>query len=71
MIKKEYTRQTEIEMVSIEQLVPQDHPLRKIEEIYDFSFVRRRMEPLYCQNNGRPAIDPVSQTKMSPVGTTV
>jgi len=68
MIKKEYTRQTVIEMVSIEQLVPQDHPLRKIEEIYDFSFVRRRMEPLYCQNNGRPAIDPVMLFKMMFIG---
>lgn len=68
MIKKEYTRQTEIEMVSIEQLVPQDHPLRKIEEIYDFSFVRRRMEPLYCKDNGRPAIDPVVLFKMMFIG---
>ena len=68
MIKNEYTRQTEIEVVSIEQLVPQDHLLRIIEENYDFSFVRQRMEPLYSKTQGRPAIDPVMLFKMLFIG---
>lgn len=68
MIKSEYTKQTEIEIVSIEQLVPQDHLLRRIDENYDFSFVRQRMEPLYCKTNGRPAIDPVLLFKMLFIG---
>ena len=68
MIKNEYVKQTELETVTIEQLVPKDHLLRKIEDNYDFSFVRRRMEPLYCKNNGRPAIDPVLLFKMLFIG---
>lgn len=68
MIKKEYVRQDEIEMVCIEQLVPQDHILRRIEEAIDFSFIRERMEPFYCKDNGRPAIDPVLIFKMLLIG---
>jgi len=68
MIKNEYTKQTEMEFISIEQLVPQDHILRRIDESFDFSFVRKRMEPLYCKNNGRPAIDPVLLFKMLFIG---
>jgi transposase len=68
MIKNEYVKQDEIEMVSIEQLVPQDHLLRQIEDTIDFSFVRERMEPFYCKDNGRPAIDPVVLFKMLFIG---
>lgn len=68
MLKNEYIKQTEFETVTIEQLVPQDHLLRKIEENFDFSFVRQRMEPLYCKKNGRPAIDPVLLFKMLFIG---
>lgn len=69
MIKNEYTRQTKIEVVSIEQpLVPQDHLLRIIEENYDFSFVRQRMEPLYSKTQGRPAINQVMLFKMLFIG---
>jgi len=68
MIRNEYIKQTEFETVTIEQLVPQDHLLRKIDESFDFSFVRQRMEPLYCRKNGRPAIDPVVLFKMLFIG---
>lgn len=68
MIKNEYLKQIEFETVTIEQLVPQDHILRVIEENYDFDFVRKHMEPLYCKNNGRPAIDPVLLFKMLFIG---
>jgi len=68
MIRSEYVKQAEIEIVCIEQLVPQDHMLRKIDENYNFSFVRQRMEPLYSKTNGRPAIDPVLLFKMLFIG---
>ena len=68
MIRNEYIKQTEFETVTIEQLVPADHILRKIEEHYDFSFVRQRMESLYCKKQGRPAIDPVVLFKMLLIG---
>lgn len=68
MIKKSYAKQTEMEMVTIEDLVPQDHILRQIEENYDFEFVRERLEPYYCKDNGRPALDPVVLFKMMFIG---
>ena len=68
MIRNEYVKQTEFEVVTIEQLVPQNHALRKVDEYFDFSFVRRRMEGLYCKDNGRPAVDPVVLFKMLFIG---
>jgi len=68
MIRNEYVKQNELEMVSIEQLVPDNHILRKVNRGFDFSFVRERMEPLYCKDNGRPAIDPVVLFKMLFIG---
>ncbi len=68
MIRNEYVKQTEIEIVNIEQLVPEDHFLRQVDEYLDFSFVRERMEPLYSKTQGRPAIDPVMLFKMLFIG---
>ena len=68
MIKKESTKQQEVELVSIEDLVPTDHILRRVHNNIDFSFVRDRMESLYSKNSGRPAIDPVVLFKMLFIG---
>jgi transposase len=44
---------------SLETLIPKGHLLRQIDEKVDFEFVREMTAPLYCQENGRPSIDPV------------
>lgn len=59
MLKTPSAQQTELEMVSLESLVPPDHLLRKIDAVIDFSFIRTRVADLYCADNGRPALDPV------------
>ena len=51
-----------------EQLVPQDHLLRKIDRSIDFSFIRRLCAPLYSANLGRPAIEPEVLFRMLFVG---
>jgi len=51
-------RQQKFETVLIENLVPQDHLLRKIDQYIDFSFINQICRPYYCQDNGRPAIEP-------------
>ena len=52
----------------LEQLVPQDHLLRKIDRSIDFSFIRRLCAPLYSANLGRPAIEPEVLFRMLFVG---
>lgn len=57
-----------MEFVSIEQLVPKDHLLRKIHKAISFEFIREKVADLYCSDNGRPAIDPVVLFKMLFIG---
>ena len=64
MMVKGYENRYQIEMISIEDLVPQDHLLRQISSAVDFSKIYEFVEELYCDNNGRPSIDPVVLFKM-------
>lgn len=59
MLKDPQPKQHALEMVTLEELVPQDHLLRLIDRHIDFNFIREATRHLYCENNGRPAIDPV------------
>ena len=43
---------------SLEDRIPADYHLRRINEGLDLSFVHDRVRPLYCQDDGRPSIDP-------------
>jgi transposase len=51
-------------MLCLEDLVPQDHLLRKIEKAVDFSEIYPMVKQYYCEDNGRPAADPVMLVKM-------
>jgi transposase len=68
MLKPAYPAQKELEMVTLEQLVPKDHLLRLLDQYIRFDFVREAKQRLYCENNGRPAIDPVVPFKMLFIG---
>jgi transposase len=59
MLKEKHPHQHELEMVAIDQLVPQDHLVRLLDLAIDFEFIRDEVAHLYCANNGRPATDPV------------
>lgn len=66
-----YTRKTtqnEVEFVSIEELVPDDHLLRKIDKYIDFSFIIEKVRPYYSEDNGRPSLDPLILFKMMFIG---
>lgn len=60
--------QNEMEFVCLEDLVPQDHLLRKIDKYIDFSFIIEKVKPYYCEDNGRPSLDPLILFKMMFVG---
>ncbi|SDL09758.1 transposase, partial [Paenibacillus typhae] len=64
MLRSNREKQQAFEFVSIEDLVPQDHLLRKVDKYIDFSFIDEKVRSLYCSDNGRPAIDPVVLFKM-------
>ena len=68
MLKRKQAQQTELEFISIEELVPEDHLLRKIDQTIDFTFIYDKVEHLYCLDNGRPPIDPVDLFKMLFIG---
>ena len=68
MFSENTHRQAKAEFVTIEELVPENHLLRKIAAVIDFSFVNELCRPYYCADNGRPAIEPEILFKMLFVG---
>jgi transposase len=68
MINEINSTQQKLEMVYIENLVPQDQIQRKIDKYVSFSFIRELTKDLYCQDNGRPAIDPIVLFKILFIG---
>lgn len=60
--------QLKIHMITIEDLVPEDHFLRKLESALNLSFVYEETESLYSRKYGRPPIDPVMIVKYLLVG---
>ena len=53
--------------VNLEERVPEDHLLRRVAEVVDFSFVRRLTVRFYS-HTGQPGIDPVVLFKMALLG---
>lgn len=68
MLKKPIPYQGELEIVTLDGLVPKDHLLRKLDALIDFSFIHDRVAALYCPDNGRPALDPVVMFKALFIG---
>ena len=66
MITKTNTedKKKQIQMISIDELVPQDHLLRKIDKYIDFDFIYDLVEDRYSKETGRPSIDPVTLIKI-------
>ncbi len=64
MTKNQINEREQLEMLTIDQLVPEDHLVRKLEAAIDFSFIYSMVEGLYSKY-GRPSIDPVVLFKMT------
>ena len=60
--------QLKLHMVTIEDLVPEGHFLRRLEQALDLSFVYEETVYLYSRKYGRPPIDPVVLVKYLLVG---
>ena len=64
MLERNVDLRNEIKILCIEDLVPQDHLLRRIEKAIDFDEIYPMVERYYCEDNGRPAADPVVLVKI-------
>ena len=60
--------QLKLHCITIEDLMPQEHFLRKLESAVDFRFIYDEVRALYCPDNGSPGIDPVVLAKYLLVG---
>jgi transposase len=67
MMGKDGEKQSQLLFVDLEELVPEDHLLRKIKLAVDFSFIYELVRPLYSEI-GRRSVDPVLLIKMLLVG---
>lgn len=57
--KKEQKSKYTSQIIDMDSLVPENHLVRKMEELIDFEFIREEVKHLYSQDKGRPSIDPV------------
>ena len=64
MTRNQTNERDHLEMLSIEQLVPENHLVRKLDAAIDFSFIYPLVENLYSAF-GRPSIDPVILFKIT------
>lgn len=49
---------------TLDDLVPEDHLLRQIDRVIDFSFIYDLVEDTYSHETGRPSLDPVMVIKI-------
>lgn len=68
MLRDNEFNQQKLEMVYIDNLVPKNHLLRKIQKYVDFSFIWDLTKDYYCKDNGRPPINPVLLFKILFIG---
>jgi transposase len=54
--------------VSVEELVPKNHFLRKVDAVLDLSFVREAVAECYSASRGRPSVDPELALRMMLLG---
>lgn len=64
MGRKDYSERSQMEIASLEDLVPKKHLVRKIEDAMDFSFIYDEVKDLYS-DFGRESIDPVVLIKIA------
>lgn len=64
MTRESRKNREQIQIVSLDDLVPQDHLVRKLEAALDWSFIYELVEEKYSEDSGRPSIDPVVLIKL-------
>jgi len=52
----------------IQQFIPNDHILRRVDRILDLTWLREEVRENYCEDNGRPGIDPEAAVRLMLAG---
>lgn len=69
MLGDSFRRQDELVMIAgLRKLIPDDDILVRVDKAVDFSWVREKVKELYCEDNGRPSIDPESAMRLMVAG---
>src|SRR5712692_3370209 len=58
----------QVEMVCLDELIPDDDRYRRLDRLVDWGFVRELAAPCYAQDVGRPSIDPIVLVKLMVAG---
>lgn len=53
---------------NLETLIPEDHVLRRVDRVLDLSWLRDEVLDCYCEDNGRPGIDPEAAVRLMLAG---
>jgi len=62
--KNNYEGRFQVSVHSLDELVPKNHLVRKIEKAIDFSFIYDLVRDKYSAETGRPSVDPVVLIKI-------
>ena len=65
LTKNTQINRDQLEMITLDQLVPANHLVRKMEAAIDFSFIYPLVQEMYSTERGRPSVDPVVLIKMA------
>jgi transposase len=52
----------------IDQFIPEDHILKRVDRVLDLSWLRNEVKKCYCLENGRPGIDPEAAVRLMLAG---
>lgn len=64
MSKDTEKKREQVHIMSMDEMVPQNHLLRNVERAIDFSFIYDLVKEKYSEDKGRPSIDPVTLIKI-------
>ncbi len=53
---------------SLRDLIPEDHILKRVDKVLDLSWLREEVRECYCEDNGRPGIDPEAAVRLMLAG---
>ncbi len=52
----------------LRDLIPDDHILKRVDEVLELDWLHQEVAESYCQNNGRPSIDPEAALRLMLAG---